>query len=108
MALRPGSPIEKDGAWVLDDHALASASGLKNSMALEMEEQMMDIYEKIKGDPMSKEDIEGLRMLLVVIARGVLIYLGENDHSFTTESAGTGAAAHSHKALLTIEKGSLP
>lgn len=98
MTLKPGAPRVLDGKWVLDDDAVAG------SMALEIEEQFKAVYEHVKGEEMSLDNEEDLRILLVAIARGVVMHLQENQAGINTATV----SGHMHGVSLTVDPGDLP
>lgn len=74
MSLIPGSPRydTNEEKYVLDDPAM------QNSMALEIEEEMKNVYKALKGKNMPDVGEEDRRMLFSAVARGVLKYLNDN------------------------------
>ena len=73
--LYPGAPRWTGERFVLDDLAL------QNSMAKAMDDAMADVFQKLKGIPMPDHGKEDRRLLMVAIARGILIYLEQNQNS---------------------------
>lgn len=69
MTLYPGGPRQVDGKYVLDDTAL------QDTLARAIEEEMADMFQKVKGKPLPAVGKEDRRLLFVAIARGVLKYL---------------------------------
>jgi len=69
MALYPGGPRQVDGNYVLDDTALL------DTLAKAIEEEMADVFQKVKGMPLPEPGKADRRLLFVAIARGVLKYL---------------------------------
>jgi hypothetical protein len=69
MTLYPGGPRQVDGKFVLDDTAL------QDTLAEAIEEEMADMFQKVKGKPLPEPGKSDRRLLFVAIARGVLKYL---------------------------------
>lgn len=69
MTLYPGGPRQVDGQYVLDDTAL------QDTMARAIEEEMADVFQKVKGLALPDVGKDDRRLLFVAIARGVLKYL---------------------------------
>lgn len=69
MTLYPGGPRLVDGKYVLDDFAL------QDTLAEAIEEEMADLFLKLKEKPLPEVGKEDRRLLFVAIARGVLKYL---------------------------------
>jgi len=77
MSIYPGKPSQTaDGKYHLDDAALA------NSMALAIEKEMNDLFQKMKGVPIPEMGKDDRRILFVAIARGILGYLEEWQQQF--------------------------
>jgi hypothetical protein len=92
MTLYPGGPRLVDGEYVLDDTAL------HDTLAKAMEEEMADVFQKVKGKPLPEIGKEDRRLLFVAIARGVLKYLEayQNDvlASVTIDHAADPGVTH--------------
>ncbi len=73
MSLHPGGPRKVDDKYVLDNEAV------KHTMAGAMEDAMIDVYSKVKGESLSTAGEEDRRLLFVAIARGILKYLEDNE-----------------------------
>lgn len=69
MTLYPGGPRLVDGEYVLDDTAL------QDTLAKAIEEEMANVFQKVKEKPLSEVGKEDRRLMFVAIARGVLKYL---------------------------------
>lgn len=96
MSLYPGKPRKDGNKYVLDDKALA------DSMAKFMEEEMNDVYYKVKNEnlpPLGKED---RRLLFTAIARGILKYLHEHEGTIQAIASVSGVSAHTHKVQLNV------
>jgi len=96
MSLYPGTPRQKaDGTYVLDDDAIA------NSMAEAIEEEMENVYKKLKGSSLPVMGQEDRRLLFVAIARGVLKCFAEHQGAIQAVT-GTGVSAHAHGVKITV------
>ncbi len=69
MTLYPGGPRLVDEDYVLDDIAV------QDTVAEAIEEEMADLFQKLKGKPLPEVGKDDRRLLFVAIARGVLKYL---------------------------------
>jgi hypothetical protein len=69
MTLFPGGPRQVGGQFVLDDTAL------QDTLAKAIEEEMADVFQKVKWMPLPEPGKADRRLLFVAIARGVLKYL---------------------------------
>ena len=69
MTLYPGGPRQVGGQYVLDDTAL------QGTLAKAIEEEMADVFQKVKGRALPDVGKDDRRLLFVAIARGILKYL---------------------------------
>jgi len=74
MTLFPGGPRQVGGQYVLDDTAL------QDTLAKAIEEEMADVFQKVKGISLPDVGKDDRRLLFVAIARGVLKYLEAHQH----------------------------
>jgi len=88
MGLFPGAPdkvkVGDHFEYRLDDVAIAG------SMTLEIEKQLGDLNQKIKGSDLPDTGREDLRLLLMAISRGILSYLQNHQTDFV-KTATTNA-----------------
>jgi len=76
MALTPGTPRKINGEYRLDDATLT------DSMALVIDNEMKELYRKIKGTTLPDIGQEDRRMLFTAISRGILKYLRDHAADF--------------------------
>jgi len=108
MALNPGyakQVVDSDGSttWTVEDAALTDSNALYESMALLMEDQFKLLVERIKGEPMDEDHVEGIRLLFISIARGVLGYLKDRpDEINVGDNTDPSITLHDHPVALEI------
>src|SRR5262245_14230084 len=74
MTLFPGGPSQVGGQYVWCDTAL------QDTLANAIEEEMADVFQKIKKITLPEVGKDERRLLFVAIARGVLKYLEAHQH----------------------------